>query len=197
MAGIKDEELPSMVLRYCSERVRKGMKYEPEFDSTATDWEKVKERLRFYYSSSDERDRGSASRLRRFSERKRKVGSRHALDKYIQGFKAKAGNLVARKQITKEEQDILFYKGLPKCLRSEIKAPVEKAAGKPLTQMDPPKMAIVIGETQKHFSEEDVDYSSSSPSDSEEGDSEDDTSDTSSSSSSSESDDLEEEREKR
>ncbi|KZT05683.1 uncharacterized protein LAESUDRAFT_714693 [Laetiporus sulphureus 93-53] len=123
MAGIKDEELPSMVLQYCSEHVRKGMKYKLEFDSMATDWKKVKAR-----------------------------------------------NLVHQKQITKEEQDILFYKGLSKYLRSEIKVPVEKAAGKLLTQTDPPKMAIVIVEAQKRFSEENMDYSSSSFLDSEEGD---------------------------
>ncbi|KZT07976.1 uncharacterized protein LAESUDRAFT_698039 [Laetiporus sulphureus 93-53] len=162
-AGVDKADLPNHVMRYCSSEVRRTLKHETAFSSTARDWDKAKERLGYFYSSSDGRQRRSADGLRRFSKRasaEEMVRSRRTLDKYICGFNRKAGDLVDKKLITEEERDALFYKGLPETLREQIKGNLEKDLGRQLTLSAPPPIDNVVDEARKRYNVHDIDYES-------------------------------------
>ncbi|EED81352.1 predicted protein [Postia placenta Mad-698-R] len=145
-AGLKEEELPTEVLTYCSSSVCDLLRKNAAFKGN--DWNAAKKVMRlFYRDKSDEQV--TVLGLREFSERmrrKQKVGTSRALDEYAIAFGKRMGDLVSQGQLTEKERDVLFYRGL---------------GGRPLI-VDPPSMEEVLKAAQDLFNVLNIDYDPSS-----------------------------------
>ncbi|EKM51436.1 uncharacterized protein PHACADRAFT_129400 [Phanerochaete carnosa HHB-10118-sp] len=191
-AGYGKAQWPSLILRYSSSEVKKTLAKEEDV-LNGTDWDAAKERLLFYYESSSSSKRCTPKKLKDFVSKssKKKITSRQQVDRYHRRFSKKAGKLVDDKKITQAESDYLFYKGLPRKVRSSIKPRLTAllaAQNKELLASSPAAMADTLAAARALYDPDDIDYSdvddrSSSSSDSDErsdGDMTDDTDDESS-----------------
>lgn len=161
-AGLSESQLPAVVLRYCSSKVKHTLEHESSFFGSGSSWTDTKYILMYYYEKSDESST-SADSLRRFGQKNRKIGNKRAFESYMQEFSRKRGRLVEKKLIAEGECDKLFYKGLPPALRRRIKptlATLAEAERKPLSSVNPPPFRRTVDAVRKLFSADDIDYSS-------------------------------------
>lgn len=161
-AAFSELELPGIVLRYCSSKVKHTLEHDSSYFVTGSAWADTKAILMYYYAKSDEVNT-TADSLRRFGQKSRKISNKKAFDHYMQEFSRKRGRLVEKNLISEGECDKLFYKGLPPNLRRRIKptlAAMGEAERKPLSGLHPPPFKRTVDVVRKLFSTDDIDYSS-------------------------------------
>ncbi|OSX64603.1 hypothetical protein POSPLADRAFT_1135772, partial [Postia placenta MAD-698-R-SB12] len=172
-AGLKDGDLPTEVLSYCSTSVRELLRRNAKFKGK--DWEDAKKAMRLFYRDKSE-EQVTVVGLRDFAERmrrKNKVNTSRALDEYAIAFGKRMGDLVAQGQMPDKERDVLFFRGLGKNIRMAIRPELRQLKGKKPLVLDPPTMEEVLKEAQDHFNVLDIDYDPESEDDETGSDSED------------------------
>ncbi|OSX64609.1 hypothetical protein POSPLADRAFT_1133701 [Postia placenta MAD-698-R-SB12] len=157
-AGLKDDDLPTEVLSYCSTSVRELLRRNAKFKGK--DWDEAKKAMRLFYRDKSE-EQVTVVGLRDFAERmrrKNKVNTSRALDEYAIAFGKRMGDLVAQGQMPDKERDVLFFRGLGKDIRTAIRPELRQLKGKKPLVLDPPTMEEVLKEAQDHFNVLDIDY---------------------------------------
>ena len=169
-AALTDAEKCQTVLRYCSDGVRKTMRYDPAFEGS--DWPEAKKELDYCYGEPE--PYFSVTALYRYSDRQRKERRIRVLDdflRYFRGFRWRVGDLVRRGRMTATERDLVFYRGLDAPFRAKIRPRLEMSTKSTLTKDGPPSLEEVVTVVRRHFSRDDIDYTSDSESESESGES--------------------------
>ncbi|KAF8870277.1 hypothetical protein BD779DRAFT_1681311 [Infundibulicybe gibba] len=156
-AHITHDNLPSLVLGYCSRKVRHILEESIEWNELK-DWAKACEHLLDLYESNDRAPRLSVDRFRVWTKRHAKEGRFDKLqdvDEYYRDFIAISSRLlkVANPRINKAEVDILFYRGIPNPIRQKIK---RKLPEKNLKSSAPPPLKTVLRLLREHFDDSDT-----------------------------------------
>lgn len=142
IAGLTESQLPAYVLQYCSEEVKKVVRWSDELDGK--DWNKAKEFLVGLYGSSDEPSSVTIDDLRDFvkdSRAKREFTKRIDVDRYHQKFLAIAGQLKKKGELTETEMQLKFLAGLPSGTRAFVTTRLPEANKE---VKNPPSIAQMI-----------------------------------------------------
>ncbi|KAF8984410.1 hypothetical protein BDQ17DRAFT_1437061 [Cyathus striatus] len=113
-AGLATFELPSIVLQYCSDDVKKVIRYADELQGIS--WPNTKLLLIGLYESNDEPPRATMNQLRDFirkSSTQKDFTRRFEFDEYHRGFLAIASQLKNDGLLTDTELRVKFFYGLP------------------------------------------------------------------------------------
>jgi len=153
-AQIDLNDLPAYVLRYCSRRV----KYVIESASiwSQHDWAAARTYLIKLYGSNDKKRHTTPDKLRKWTKKhsEKKAFTRlQDVDRYYREFTAQASRLRASHQLTEEEANLLFFRGIPKSQQKTIRRKL------PATQtkiQSPPPRDDVLALLQKQFDEDDI-----------------------------------------
>ncbi len=119
IAGLTEGQLPAYVLQYCSEEVKKVIRWSDKLDGK--DWNKAKEFLIGLYGSSDKPSSVSIDDLHDFvkeTRTKREFTKRVDIDRYHQKFLSIAGQLKKKGELTETEMQLKFLAGLPALTRA-------------------------------------------------------------------------------
>ncbi|KAJ3474307.1 hypothetical protein NLI96_g12533 [Meripilus lineatus] len=171
-AGIPDNDLPKLVLRYCVPNVRMVIKNDIAF--SGVDWKAASERLIFLYDSGDAKVKAHPERLNKFvlkCAKKKVVKGSKTLDLYHHAFKKRVGDMLTTNRMTSKQVDLAFYHGLPVRLRKDIKSDLEDTVQGKLSDRNPPKLDETIKVVRAYFDEDDIDRGYASFSDSSDSDS--------------------------
>ncbi|OJT10003.1 hypothetical protein TRAPUB_13516 [Trametes pubescens] len=158
--SVNNKELPGWVLRYCASDVRYVLVNESVFKGD--DWELAKKRLIYLYESQTSHYKPTVHKLRKFYKKQKNhssVRNRKTLDKYRNRFVQQVGNLVARKELTDNEVNVMFYHGLPKKLRNAILPilrEVMRLRGETLSRGQPPQIEEVLKAARDFYSSDDI-----------------------------------------
>ncbi|OSC96480.1 hypothetical protein PYCCODRAFT_1331315, partial [Trametes coccinea BRFM310] len=158
--GIEHSKIPRYVLRYCSHNVRDVLAQEEVL--TGSDWLAVKTRLIYIYGSQTRSYKASVKKLRKFAkkqEKKSMVHSRKSLDDYRNEFVKRLGSLVAQNQIAENDVRLLFFRGLPDKVRSDIKSALRetlKLSGRVMSQREPPTIEETLRAARDYYSGDDI-----------------------------------------
>lgn len=120
-AGLTNDQLPKNVLQYCSEDVKKVIRWSEELEGDS--WPKAKEFLLDLYGSSDEPSSVTIDNLRDFikeTRSRREFTKRVDVDRYHQGFLSIAGQLKKKGELTENEMRLKFLAGLPAATRAFV-----------------------------------------------------------------------------
>jgi hypothetical protein len=170
-AGLEDTELPKLIPRYCSKKIKSRIKQFPEVKGT--DWAKLKTSLIELFGSRDKPRIVRPDKLYRFSKKSSKtnMNSRRKLDEYTLKFRSMSGPLLEDNLLTENERNLLFYGGLPSTLRKKIKPLLEAkalAAGTTLSRSSAPAFDDILQFARSTLKKGDYDPDSSSDSSSDE-----------------------------
>ena len=153
-AQVNHNDLPAYVLRYCSRRVR----YVIESASVWSqhDWAAARTYLIKLYGSNDKKRHTTPDKLRKWTKKhsEKKAFSRlQDVDRYYREFMAQALHLCASNQLSKEEANLLFFRGIPKSQQKMIRRKLPAAQTK---IQSPPPRDDVLALLQKQFDEDDI-----------------------------------------
>lgn len=121
IAGLSNDKLPPYVIQYCSEEVKRVIRWNDELDGS--DWGNVKELLTSLYGSSDEPSSVTIDHLRDFVKEargKRDFTKRSDVDRYHREFLSIAGHLKKKGELSDTEMQLKFLAGLPSGTRAFV-----------------------------------------------------------------------------
>ncbi|KAJ7736788.1 hypothetical protein DFH07DRAFT_966771 [Mycena maculata] len=115
-AGLTDDELTPYILQYCTEDVKRVLRYSKELKPTAKDWAEAVEEMKNYYASEDQPARYSVDDLRQFcneTSAKPPFESRSDVEVYMGRFREISGSLLEDSRITEDQVNLYFVTGIP------------------------------------------------------------------------------------
>jgi hypothetical protein len=122
-SGYKVEDLPAMILDYCSPIIKSTVRYHPAFKKEATDWNAVKEALKMFYGAIDKPHRFTVQDLRKLTADTSsylRFANERELSTYVRKYYRIASQLLENKLITENEMKIQFAIGLPTTTREKV-----------------------------------------------------------------------------
>ncbi|KAF9053509.1 hypothetical protein BJ165DRAFT_1325135, partial [Panaeolus papilionaceus] len=121
VAGLADTDITGHVIRYCTDEVKRVIRYSEELQ--AKDWNATKQMLLDLYGAEDQPSKISLENLRTFireTARGREFTTRAELDAYHRGYVSIAAQLKHDKVIDANEMKLKFIAGLPKKTREFV-----------------------------------------------------------------------------
>ncbi|KAJ6474946.1 hypothetical protein C8R45DRAFT_834620 [Mycena sanguinolenta] len=129
-AGLTDDELAPYILQYCTEDVKRVVRYLPELGPTATSWAEAEEELKGLYGSEDRPTRFSIDDLRSFcaeTHAKQAFETKNDVEVYLRRFMEISGSIRQDGRLTDSETNLYFVTGLPFKTMGDVIAKVPAA----------------------------------------------------------------------
>ncbi|KAJ7259778.1 hypothetical protein C8J57DRAFT_1072943 [Mycena rebaudengoi] len=129
-AGLSDDELAPYILQYCTEDVKRVVRYLPELSPNARSWADAEEELKGLYGSEDRPTRFSIDDLRSFcaeTHAKQAFESKNDVEVYLRRFMEISGSIRQDGRLTESEADLYFVTGLPAKTMGEVIAKLPAA----------------------------------------------------------------------
>jgi hypothetical protein len=153
-AGIEFNDLPAYVLRYCNKRVRYVIESAPHWKEH--DWSATRAYLVKLYGLNEKKRHVTPDKLRKWIKKhsSKKAFSRlQDIDWYYREFTAQASRLIASSQLSEEDANILFFRGILKSQQKGIRRKLPAAQTK---IQSPPPWDDVLALLQKEFDEDNI-----------------------------------------
>ncbi|KAG0704988.1 hypothetical protein DFH29DRAFT_801118, partial [Suillus ampliporus] len=112
------QEICENVTLYCSSRIVRFIEILPSY--ITHDWVQLKSDFLTYFDADKDSKRYRVSDLRSFVKKKRRIEDMSDWRKYTRDFISIGGWLLAKAKLASTDQDIYFWKGIPKPLREKF-----------------------------------------------------------------------------
>ncbi|KAJ7216447.1 hypothetical protein GGX14DRAFT_562012 [Mycena pura] len=130
LAGLALDDLPPMILAYCTPDVRNVLRYSPELVCGAKSWDDAVSEMRLFYTSSDEFRSFSLDDLRNFCQRvctSAPFSPFHDAQAYLRRFTEISGSLCERGLLAVAQVQVYFVVGLPLTTRWDVEVRLPEA----------------------------------------------------------------------
>ncbi|KAJ7204965.1 hypothetical protein GGX14DRAFT_368381 [Mycena pura] len=142
-AGLSEDELVPYILQYCTEDVKKVLRFSPELKATASSWSDAVEEMKVYYSSDDKPTYYSVDDLRQFCQETRAQPAFQKpaeAEQYLRRFREISGSILADKRLPDGHINLYFVSGLP---QDTLDAVYQKLPSSQRVVSNPPSMKEV------------------------------------------------------
>ena len=142
-AGLSEDELVPYILQYCTEDVKKVLRFSPELKATASSWTDAVEEMKVYYSSDDKPTFYSVDDLRQFCQETRAQPAFQKpvdAEQYLRRFREISGSISSDNRLPDSHINLYFVSGLP---QDTLDAVFQKLPASQRVVSNPPSMKEV------------------------------------------------------